>query len=400
MPRPQRRWPLLIGALAAGVIIFGAIVIAGWNPFAITGPEASGSGSPSPGIAAFAANWAPAEVELPGHIPSEMTDVVFYRGRWVAVGARNGTDATISGGQIWISTDRRHWEAVADRAVFTPQTVTWSVAAGSAGLVAVGRDDVQARMWTSVDGRTWRAAPPQDSIADGIVLGVEYGPTGYVAVGYSVGDIGVTAVVWRSNDGLTWQATPPAEGFGSTSLMGIAFGQGREVAVGVTSHGNEPDVAGTSVPWAWSSSDGVNWLRAELPSDDHSQVLGVVALANGFLAFGYGAQGPQIWISDASNQWRLLGADALPGATRSAVVSSVITSTAGLLAIGTDFEGDNGWGRVWRSDDGTTWRQVAGREQLPGVGVHAAALGPNGLVAVGTAPDPALGYVAAAWYSR
>ena len=329
--------------------------------------------------------------------------MVFYRGQWIAVGVH--TAASVDGGtgeeaRIWISKDRRHWEAVADPQSFSGDIYITSVAVGPTGIVAVGRQDSRAQAWFSADGRSWRAAPLQESLGDGMAMAVEHGPTGYVAVGYTFAlGVGVSAAVWRSTDGLEWHLMPAAEGFESTSLMSIAFSHGLEVVVGGTTHVDTSDAAGPTVPSAWSSRDGLNWSHAQLPFEDSADVLGVVANANGFLAVGNGA-GPQVWVSDAGDAWRLLEADAYPGAGRTAGLTGVASSGNGLVATGYDSDGESGWGTIWVSDNGLTWRSVAGKELFLGVGLHAVVIEPNGLVAVGQADDPARDYVAAAWYSR
>jgi len=398
--RPARR-PWVIGAAAlAGVIGLGVAVSAGWNPFAGARPEATGSGSPSPSTAAFGGNWAAADVELPQDQSSEMTDVVFYRGHWVAVGVGVRGGAPNEGPQIWISTDLRNWQAVADPQVFPGQVYISSAAVGPGGIVAVGREDSRAQAWFSVDGRSWHAVR-QDSFGDGMAMAVEYGAAGYVAVGYSVaGDGTANAAVWRSSDGLTWHGTPAAEGFAATSLMGIAFAHGLEVAVGVTSHGIGPDTGGTTMAWAWRSLDGVDWSRAELPSGDHSYVRDVVASENGFIAVGSGPQGPQVWVSDAGDDWQLLDAEAFPGASDRGGLTSVIASGDRLVAMGFDADDESGWGTIWGSDNGLVWQMIAGREALEGIVLNAVSRGPNGVVAVGNARDPTRDYVAAAWYAR
>jgi hypothetical protein len=181
--------------------------------------------------------------------------------------------------------------------------------------------------------------------------------------------------------------------------MSIAFSHGLEVVVGGTTHVTSSDAAGPTTPGAWSSLDGLNWTRAELPFDESAHVLDVVAAANGFVAVGYGSR-PLAWVSDAGKAWRLLDADVFGGAGREAGLASLASLGDRVVATGFGSDDDSGWGTIWVSDDGLTWRLAAGKELFLGVGLHAMGLGPNGLVAVGNARDPARDYVAAAWYSR
>ena len=398
--RRQRRTLLIGGISLASLAAFVvAVWIGSWDPLAGFRASESTVASASQTAIASGLNWAPGEVSLPDASPVEMTDAAFYRGQWFAVGS-SGV-ALDEQGQIWISNDRRNWETVPDPPSFTGQIYIRSVTVGPTGIVAVGRQDSWAQAWFSADGRRWQAAPRQEALGDGMAMAVEYQPAGYVAVGYTVdGNGAASAAVWRSRDGLTWQETPTADSFAATSLMSIAFGHGLEVAVGVTTHGASTDSAGTVTPGAWNSLDGRNWSYRELPSEDGGYVRDVIAVADGFLAVGSGPQGPQVWISDAGNDWQLLGPEAFPGASQRGGLTSVVASGDHLFAMGFDADQDVGWGTIWVSDDGLDWRLIASKESLLGIVLNAVSRGPNGLVAVGNARDPALEYVAAAWYSR
>lgn len=110
------------------------------------------------------------------------------------------------GSGLWYSTDARHW-TVAD-SPFKPgndMITIRGLAAGDAGLVAVGQDisdtaDAGAVVLTSPDGQHWqRISDPSFKSAAMDFVGI--GRQGIVVFGYASG----IASVWTSPDGHNWQ---------------------------------------------------------------------------------------------------------------------------------------------------------------------------------------------------
>ena len=86
------------------------------------------------------------------------------------------------------------------------------VAAGEAGIVAVGSSEDGSGTWVSDDGFTWQRVEP-DPLADGWVLDVVEDRGGFVAVG----SIDLRPTIWTSADGSAW-APRPVTGVGDLAL--------------------------------------------------------------------------------------------------------------------------------------------------------------------------------------
>ena len=149
-----------------------------------------------------------------------MASVTVAGGGLIAVGShesRGGFDAA-----VWISGDGMKWSRVPPDEVVLGgdgfQSMA-SVTAGGSGAVAVGsevtRNDEDAAVWTSADGFVWTR------VRDEVVLGgdgfqsmasVTVGGPGLVAVGYERMGGDLDAAVWTSVDGLTWSRVPHDEG--------------------------------------------------------------------------------------------------------------------------------------------------------------------------------------------
>ncbi|MFV1962685.1 MAG: WD40/YVTN/BNR-like repeat-containing protein [Acidimicrobiia bacterium] len=193
--------------------------------------------------------------------PGWMTSVTVGGPGLVAVG---GLDP---GAAVWTSVDGITWTRVPhDETVFGSGVMN-SVTAGGPGLVAVGEDNGNAAVWTSVDGVIWSRVPDDESVfGDPSVLfggpgelsmsSVTAGGPGLVAVGSDNFD----AVVWTSVDGVTWSRVPDDDavlgGDREQSMSSVIVGGPGLVAVG----GDNWDAA------VWTSVDGLTWSR--VPDDE------------------------------------------------------------------------------------------------------------------------------------
>jgi hypothetical protein len=273
-------------------------------------------------------------------------------GPWDVAGS--DTDAA-----VWISPDGITWSRVAhDEAVFGGEDgqVMSAVIAGGPGLVAVGWDgkgiladspDLDAAIWTSVDGYTWSRVPHEDEVFGGAWINAVtvLGP-GLVAVGGTGGyNVDGDAAVWTSPDGITWFRVPHDESvFGGEDgqfISDVTVGGPGLVAVG-SDGGIGPWDHNTGTHAAvWTSVDGTAWFR--VPNND-----------------------------------ALLGTGGNP-----APMLSVTTGGPGLVAVGSDWAmPDRARTPVWTSPDGITWTRVPDDETVRGVMLDVITGGP-GLMAVG-----------------
>jgi hypothetical protein len=308
----------------------------------------------------------------------EMTWVTAGGPGLVAVGHdwSDGGDAA-----VWTSVDGQVWSRVPhDQAVFggANEQLMSSVTAGGPGLVAVGHDqsdagDLVAAVWTSVDGLVWSRVPHDDAVFGPSLQSMRavtaWGP-GLVAVGVAgIGD--VDAAVWTSVDGLVWSRVPHDHAvFGGLSEQGmssVAVGGPGLVAVGDDWSGGDLDAA------VWTSVDGLVWSR--VPHDAvvfgglSDQVMSSVAAGGpGFVAVGQdwsaGHGDAAVWTSVDGLVWSRVPhdeavfggpSDRLPS-ERS--MSSVTAGGPGLVAVGYDWSGGDQDGAVWLSTDGLVWSRV------------------------------------------
>jgi hypothetical protein len=273
------------------------------------------------------------------------------------------------------------------------------VVSGGPGLVAVGSDDLGHAVWTSPDGVTWSRVPHDTAVfGDAEMERVIAGGPGFVAIGnngHSLldGSFNVNAVIWTSVDGYTWSRVPHDESvFGGAFIEAVTVGGPGLVAVGGTGGYNTD---GDAV--VWTSVDGVTWSR--VPHDEsvfggvNGQFMSNVTVGGpGLVAVGSGGGiGPwdhsvdthaAVWTSVDGTTWsRVPDDDALLdiGAT----MMSVAAGGPGLVAVGSDWwPPDRARTPVWTSPDGITWTRVPDDEAVRGVMFDVIAGGP-GLVAVG-----------------
>lgn len=167
-------------------------------------------------------NWAAAD---DGGTFPRMSSVAYGNGVFVASG---------SSGEILRSEVGQSWQLL--RAPVRDELT--GVAYGAGRFVAVS---IQGNVITSTDGLAWTVA----SAGLGRMLGIIYGPQGFVAVGgWGTG----AGFIWTSPNGLGWT---PASDSDTPSLMAVGQGEGRYVACG---HNGA----------VLLSSDGASWHRRSI----------------------------------------------------------------------------------------------------------------------------------------
>jgi hypothetical protein len=360
MPQPARfrrpqGWLVAVGAAAAVFVLLGATALL----FRVTASEAPVATVPL--IDNFSSlTWSRVpydEAVFGGEGSQTISSVTAGGPGLVAVGSDGGEG--LGDAAVWVSPDGFTWSRVAhDEAVFGGEDgqVMSAVIVGGPGLVAVGWDgqgiladnpNLDAAIWTSVDGYTWSRVPHEDDVFAGAWIdAVTVGGPGLVAVGGTGGyNVDSDAAVWTSPDGIIWSRVPHDESvFGGDDgqfISDVTVGGPGLVAVG-SGGGIGPWDHNTGTHAAvWTSVDGTTWSR--VPNDD-----------------------------------ALLGTGSNP-----APMLSVAAGGPGLVAVGSDF-----WaaGRartpVWTSPDGIIWTRVPDDETVRGVMLDVIGGGP-GLVAVG-----------------
>ena len=427
--RGRRR---LVGAFAAVVLVAGAAAGVAWWTGGTTDleqepreevvehavPDAPASPTEEP-VATVPETEAPLEEveeepELPptptwSRVPHDddvfggperlrMTGVAAGAAGLVAVGGDDGREAAA----VWTSPDGEDWSRLAhDEDTFGgPDRQRMNdVAVGDTGFVAVGNDLGRGAgaVWTSPDGQDWTRRVHDEATFGGpgnqVMLSVSTAGSGFVAVG---GDRGrEAAAIWTSPDGEEWRRVAHDEevlgGPEAQLMLSVTEGEAGLVAVG-----NDADAVRV-----WSSPDGDEWSRAAHDED----VLGgtirplmssVVAAGPGFVAGGHDplANDAAVWTSPDGQSWSRVECEGLD-ASGPQSMRALAEGGPGLVAVGRDDAA--GTAAVWTSTDGQAWDRVEDEALArPGTGMEAVTEGEAGLVAVGY-DDGDEGGAAAVW---
>ena len=269
-----------------------------------------------------------------------------------------------------------------------------SLVATPRGLLARGGGgDEPSWLAFSVDGRTWTAVRA-DRIPN--VDNPAFDVTGAALAGDDRRFLMVGREAWSSEDGITWiRVASPSDDpeLGQGAVIAVASGGPGFVAVGFDNK-------------AWFSTDGSDWTLAEVPTPpgepsalerplDRTQSQGTVEM-EGIAVSGRTllAWGKSIWVHDDGS---------------ATFVPVLWTSTDGLSWTDQtpsdpawDYPnvtgGPNGFlmagelGPIWLSTDGASWERVAGGQYETSGAAHATfshpiAAGPGGYVAAGGLVD-------------
>jgi hypothetical protein len=269
-------------------------------------------------------------------------------------------------------------------------------AGGFTAVGAIALDDFSsgdARAWTSSDGLRWQVAETSTGMADADMLAVTAGPDGYVAVG-SEGFPGANtqlpgargAAAWTSADGTRWTRVAGQASFAGAIMTGVRRIDQGYVAWGETFGGR--DVQGTTIPPIWTSSDGIRWQRASGVTDSGgpgAPIGAIISVGNRLAAVGTrrlsdaagGTSVPGAWTStDGGRTWSPAAvADDSTGAPRSGGILDVAADGSALLAVGRlePPEGQLGpaSAAVWQSSDqGNTWTSLPGDPSFARAGMR------------------------------
>jgi len=227
------------------------------------------------------------------------------------------------------------------------------------------------------------------------------GGPGLVAGGYSYTTPAADAAIWISTDGLAWEIIPHDNavfgGAGNQLIAGVTPGGPGVVAVGFDEQFDLEAIEESRNKNAavWYSSDGRSWAR--VPHDDAvfggegDQAMNSVAAGGpGLVAVGYDGREPSdaaVWVSADGISWTRVPHDERFLVGEDAVMSSVIASGSGMVAVGSDGPQFHRRAAVWTSPDGVRWTRVyldvVVFEGDGGQSMTEVTLGPAGLVAVG-----------------
>jgi hypothetical protein len=297
---------------------------------------------------------------------------------WVVVGAVRRGDDTVPA--AWSSPDGRAWAPVAihPHSYYGRRAILFSVACVGAEPVAVGERSGGAhgnrRVTTfraAGDGWTDVAAPFElyggPRALD--VGPVSAGPDAWLIAGNRLDG----PAVWFARSPRRFEIVESAPGLVGGSDLAIAsqaaWLDGAWHLVGGASVGTERQ------PLAWTSADGREWTRDEVPKgsalDDMERI---VAVGDGLIAVGRSSDGFAVWRSTAGTWSRLgtFGAASQDGGLPDVVDLDVQGRTFDAVV------SDGATYQLWTSQDGVSWHRSA----LP------AEIRSSGDAAVATAASP------------
>lgn len=330
-------------------------------PSSGAGPSSSPSGSatqatlspsPTPGSDWTALRWAQPVTISATALPA---DILFWQGAYVAVGSDGDRAAA------WTSPDFATWTpASLDGLPLKDTGIGWPIAGPGGGLVSLGVhgrlqcgtgagatcDPLPVAIWTSEDGQSWhgRAAPP--AFKGAAITMVATGPGGIVAVGDTGWD---HPAIWFSVDGADWsKETLPAAMFRHAEFSGLTAYRDRWVLTGLTDPVKPACCTGSDSKElkaaAWFSEDGRSWSRASVEPAGEETIFFPFAGSGGLDAGGFG----WIWLSADGSSWRPDPGDAEAGAV----------AGDGERIIG-ESRGDDDGLELWLSRDGSSWQALA-----------------------------------------
>lgn len=246
--------------------------------------------------------------------------IQFVWDHYVGAGSKGGLNTATT----TYSADGVHWHAGTGVTQETNDPLDIrGVFEGPDGLLAVEEADHCGGSWvegllTSSDGVTWQAVDMRKAFGNAVIWNVSGGSPGFVATD-TVGQ-----AVWTSRDGQNWQSVKlDSPAFASSRIDdGTAFSAGYVLAgstelTGARSCGGgivDPSASPTPtpplrVPAVWWSSNGADWVKAELPGakvepwiqmsvqrlDDHT-----------LAAFDYYDDAQHVWVSNDGRTWKPL----------------------------------------------------------------------------------------------
>ncbi len=217
--------------------------------------------------------------------------------------AYNGTryvTADYSG--IQHSTNLTSWTGVSG----TTSDRYYGVAYGNNRFVAI-REAIVLGTRTSTDGATWSSANGITG-ARGNVSGLVFGNGVFVI---SAGGFGASEKLYSSTDGISWADRTPTLPAGA-AFQSLAFGNGRFVAL-------------TGNRYALTSTDGITWTAAALPSSFSLSYLYFVGTKFVARSTDYGAKS---YTSSDGVAWTALENSLAPNAVMTGMVASGSTVVA------------------------------------------------------------------------
>ncbi|MCI0677850.1 MAG: hypothetical protein L0Z63_02240, partial [Actinobacteria bacterium] len=218
----------------------------------------------------------------------ELTAITVGGPGLVAVGRERLSDQT-SIPRVWLSTDGRQWRTANDVESFGTHAGINDVVELGERLFAIGYiERTRPAIWVSADSTDWRLLPPSPQIDPEVVFSAIAADESTVAIAGSATGEHVDARVWTSADGDTWKAFQQGSlRVGIPELEDIAKTPHGWIAVGQDGTTYRPRT-GAAV---WFPEDGSVWHRLPVGTEAFSSDLALVAMTSVAYANGIGVAG-------------------------------------------------------------------------------------------------------------
>lgn len=277
----------------------------------------------------------------PGFEHASMQDVAWSEGVLVAVGYDDSDPAGVRRTRIWTSRDGASWRALADETIPADTRLT-AILGTVGGFLARGTEtavDGSGRgvVWRSVDGLSWARATDAAAFGEADLWAIFDTGDGLVAVGdVREGPYGpARPVVWRSSDASRWESIPLADdafGSGVAGIAAITRGGPGYIAVGTLIDTLSPQDPVSTRVWPptdgaiWTSPDLQSWTRVEPARDlfggqEDQAITSVVAIRDGYIAFGNAGGAAGAWSSADGQRWERVE---LPGSASGQIEAAVV----------------------------------------------------------------------------
>jgi hypothetical protein len=302
-------------------------------------------------------------------------DAAYCAGHWYVVGAVLRDDGA-SRPAAWSSRDARSWHpmATAPTTYYAKRAILKSVACRNGRIAVVGarsggaHGNPRTTTWYQRPDGTLVDAPATFELFGGpkalSVDRIEAGPLGWLITGNRSSG----GAVWVSRDATSFRLVDDDPQLSSDSDRTTSALDSTPDSSGWTVVGRE-EVSGRIAPQplAWTSPDGIHWLRQPVPAgtDGFADLERVVGQGDRLVAAGI--RGPVFgtWVRIGSS-WRV--ADRFgaldPGSTGAPFVSGLATvSDTVLVSVS-----DRARFRLWSGTQGGAWREVVTPTDPPSTG--------------------------------
>jgi hypothetical protein len=269
------------------------------------------------------------------------------------------------------------WIELASDSFMANEVEVLGVAGREAGAVIVGSIDGRASLWMTADLVSWDAVELPDGAPGSRATVAVATPDAVVVAGTGRGG---RLAIWRGSGDGDWLGVPlEASTFplGST-LRSLAWTGTMFVAVGSVARRPSEDLADNEVA-AWTSSDGLAWVRVQLPTPpSRGGWLTDVSASNGSVVAGGTLDGGRstesvVFVSPDGQSWALANPPQTPGDVDE-YIASVGASPAAYLLTSRVVERAcreadclTGQGLTWLSIDGAEWELTAAESMPPAV---------------------------------